>query len=143
MPHLPVHEIRTRFAMAQVARLATVMPDGRPHIVPITFAMEGDRIVSLVDVVKPKASLSLVRVGNIEANPHVALLVDEYHDDWELLWWVRADGTARVETDGPRRERAIGLVQARYPQYRVDGLVFGPAVIIEVERWAGWAAAGL
>src|SRR5206468_8517557 len=92
-------EARRRFAAAPVARLATVTPDGRPQIVPITFAVEGDRIYTIVDTVKPKTSLSLARLRNIGADPRVSLLVDEHDEDWERLWWVRADGTARIVAD--------------------------------------------
>ena len=133
-------EARRRFAAAQVARLATVTPDGRPHIVPITFAAEGDRIYSIIDSVKPKSSLALARLHNVEANPRVSLLVDEYDDDWQRLWWVRADGKAWTVADGPNREQAIGVLQAKHPQYRDVGLQFGPAMIVDVERWIGWSA---
>jgi PPOX class probable F420-dependent enzyme len=132
-------EARRRFAAAAVARIATVTPDGRPHIVPVTFAVEGDRIYSIVDTVKPKDGLLLARLHNIAANPRVSLLVDEYDDDWQRLWWVRADGTARIARDGPGWERSKRLLTSRYPQYR-NANDFGPATIVEVDRWSGWAA---
>jgi PPOX class probable F420-dependent enzyme len=132
-------EARRRFAAAMVARLATVTPDGRPHVVPVTFAVDGDRIYSIVDTLKPKDSLVLARLRNIEANPRVSLLVDRYDEDWQRLWWVRADGTARIVADGPDWERAKGLLGSRYPQYR-GASDFGRATIVEVERWSGWAA---
>jgi PPOX class probable F420-dependent enzyme len=142
MPALEPDEARRRFAAARVARLATVTPGGRPHLVPITFAVEGDRIYSIVDDLKPKASPSLSRLRNIEANPRVSLLVDDYLDDWQRLWWVRADGNARTKTDGPNWEQAIGLLQAKYPQYQAVGLEFGAAMVVDVERWIGWSAEG-
>jgi PPOX class probable F420-dependent enzyme len=132
-------EARRRFAAAAVARLATVTPDRHPHIVPVTFAVEGDRIYSIVDAVKPKASLSLARLRNIEESPQVSLLVDEYDNDWHQLWWARADGTARIATAGPEWNAAKTLLVSRYPQYR-RATEFGPATIVEVERWSGWAA---
>jgi PPOX class probable F420-dependent enzyme len=132
-------EARRRFGAAQVARLATIKPDGRPHIVPITFAVEGDRIYSIVDAVKPKSSLSLVRRRNIEANPRVSVLADEYTDDWNQLWWVRADGRASVVADGPNRARAISLLRAKYPQYRASGVEFGAALVIDTDHWIGWS----
>ena len=72
---------RTRFAAARVARLATVRPDGAPHIVPITFALDGDRIVFAVDR-KPKSTTRLRRIENIESDPRVSVLVDAYDDRW-------------------------------------------------------------
>ena len=134
-------EARRRFAAAPVARLATITPDGHPHIVPITFAVEGDRIYSIVDVVKPKTSVMLTRLRNIEANPLVSVLVDEYDDDWEKLWWVRADGTARLATEGPEWVHARQALTSRYPRY-LRASEFGAAMVVEVDRWTGWAARG-
>ncbi len=131
-------EARRRFAAAAVARLATVSADGAPHLVPVVFAADGERIVTAVDA-KPKASRDLARLRNIRNDPRVTLLVDHYDPDWRLLWWARADGTARVLLDGPDRDRALALLRAKYAQYReTDG--FGHAVVINVHRWSGWAA---
>ena len=95
------HQARRRFAAARVARLATADAAGRPHIVPITFAVDGDVVYSAVDA-KPKRRTALKRLANIAANPAVALLVDHYADDWNELWWVRADGTGtRGRPGGP------------------------------------------
>jgi PPOX class probable F420-dependent enzyme len=101
------HQARRRFAAARVARLATADAVGRPHIVPVTFAVDGDIVYSAVDA-KPKRSTSLKRLVNVAANPAVALLVDHYADDWNELWWVRADGTGRVvEPEDPEGVRAL------------------------------------
>ena len=132
-------EARSRFALARVARLATVSDDGAPHLVPITFAIDGDRIVTAVDA-KPKRGGRLRRLANIRANPRVSLLADEYDDDWEKLWWVRADGEARIVEEDPELGRALALLRARYRQYATVALI-GPAVVIEVGRWVGWSAA--
>ncbi len=89
-------EARARFAAARVARLATAGADGRPHLVPVVFAVSGDIIYSAVDA-KPKRTTALRRLANVRQNPAVALLVDHYvDDDWGALWWVRADGRGRV-----------------------------------------------
>ena len=128
-------QARELFTVARVARLATVSPDGRPHLVPIVFALDGDVIYSVVDA-KPKRTMSLQRLANIAANPAVSVLVDEYREDWTQLWWVRADGTARVLADPTG---AISLLAARYPQYRATPPP-GPAVAITVSAWSGWSA---
>jgi PPOX class probable F420-dependent enzyme len=132
-------EARTRFAAEPVARLSTADAQGTPHIVPITFAVEGDRVVSAVDG-KPKRGGRLHRLENIHANPRVSLLVDHYHEDWRRLWWVRADGAARIVDAGPELAHALELLSARYPQYELMELI-GPAIVVEVESWNGWAAA--
>jgi PPOX class probable F420-dependent enzyme len=135
---LDAQEARTRFAAARVARMCTVGPDARPHAVPIVFAVEDDTLYSLVDA-KPKRSLQLKRLANIAANPRVALLVDQYEEDWRSLWWVRADGVADVVEEGPERERAIELVTGKYEQYRDWTTPFGAAVVVRVERWSSWS----
>lgn len=128
-------EARRRFAAARVARLATIGPDGRPHLVPITFAAIGaDTIVTAVDH-KPKRTTALQRLANIERDPRVAVLADHYDDDWSKLWWVRADGVARV-----LRDSAAAQLADKYPQYR-DRPPSGTVIVIEVERWSGWASA--
>jgi PPOX class probable F420-dependent enzyme len=135
-------QARERFAGARVARLASAGADGRPHIVPVVFALDGDTILHAVDG-KPKRTRALRRLANIAANPHVALLADEYDDaDWERLWWVRADGVARVlESGDDDARRALGLLAARYAQYRAAPPA-GPVVAVDVTRWRGWSAAG-
>jgi PPOX class probable F420-dependent enzyme len=120
-----------------VARLATAGTDGRPHLVPIVFAVAGDVVWTAVDA-KPKRTRALRRLENVRANPRVALLADAYSDDWSALWWVRADGIARVveAVDAPE---AIELLAARYEAYRAVAPA-GPLIEIAVERWVGWAA---
>jgi PPOX class probable F420-dependent enzyme len=134
-------EARARFAAARVARLATADASGRPHVVPLVFAVDGDTVLSAVDA-KPKRTTALRRLANVEANPQVALLADHYDDaDWDALWWVRADGTGRVvQPDAPDAARAVELLRARYPQYRARPPA-GPVLVVDVRRWSGWQAA--
>src|SRR5215510_12043371 len=131
-------ELRAMFASGRIAHLATADGAGTPHVVPIVFAVDGDTIFFAVDQ-KPKRTRDLKRLRNITDNPAVAVLVDHYDDDWSTLWWVRADGTARVLPPGPETDRAIALLTERYAQYH-DQLPPGPAVAIAVESWSGWSA---
>jgi PPOX class probable F420-dependent enzyme len=136
---LTADEARRLFATARVARLATVGADARPHLVPIVFALAGDFVYSAVDA-KPKRTTALKRLANVARNPRVALLADHYDDaDWTALWWVRADGVARVLEAGAEAERAVALLRERYEQYRADPPP-GPVLAIAVERWTGWRA---
>src|SRR4051812_24330456 len=135
-------EARARFASAPVARLATVAENGRPHLVPVVFALDGDTLYTAVDDVKPKATTRLRRLANIAANPAVALLADHYEDDWSALWWARADGTARLlDPDDEEARRARGLLAERYAQSR-GAPPPGVAIAVGVARWSGWSAAG-
>ncbi|MFF0248371.1 TIGR03668 family PPOX class F420-dependent oxidoreductase [Streptosporangium sandarakinum] len=132
-------EARERFRAARVARLATADAGGTPHLVPVTFEVDGDVIAFAVDH-KPKRTTDLRRLRNIAANDRVCLLADHYDDDWSRLWWARADGRARIAAEGAERERALARLAARYPQYR-DRPPEGPVVVIEVDRWSGWSYA--
>lgn len=123
-----------------MARLATVNGQGQPHIVPVTFAAVGDEIYTTVDD-KPKTTTRLRRLHNIRANPRVAVLADYYADDWDRLWWVRADGHASVVEDPGGMAGPLRLLAERYPQYRAHP-PGGPVIAILVERWTGWAASG-
>ena len=133
-------EARSRFVEAQVAHLATVDGAGAPHIVPISFAIEGDTLYTAVDA-KPKRGTALRRFANVAANPRVSVLVDEYDADWTRLWWARADGRASVLADGDALDHALALLRARYVQYAAAGPI-GPAMRITVERWSGWSWSG-
>ena len=122
-----------RFAAARVARLATVGADGAPHLVPIVFAVAGDVIHSAVDA-KPKRHRNLRRLANIAHEPRVSLLADHYDDDWTRLWWVRADGIARV-TD--TSAAGLAALRAKYPQYQ-QAPPAGPFITVQVSRWTAW-----
>jgi PPOX class probable F420-dependent enzyme len=127
---------RQRFAAAPVARLATAGATGVPHLVPVVFAVDGDTIYTAVDG-KPKSTTRLRRLANIAANPAVCLLADHYEDDWSRLWWVRADGSAQIHSDGASADRGRELLIAKYPQYQWVSLE-GPVIVVTVDRWSDW-----
>lgn len=131
--------IRQRLAEARVACLATAGQSGKPHLVPITFALEGDTLYFAVDA-KPKRTTHLQRLKNIAANPAVSVLIDHYEEDWSNLWWVRIDGTAVILKAGAGAERGLDLLVERYPQYR-EKRPEGPVVAISIDRISGWSAA--
>ncbi|MCL4421755.1 MAG: TIGR03668 family PPOX class F420-dependent oxidoreductase [Actinobacteria bacterium] len=128
-------EARRLLETARVAQLGTVRPDGSPHLVPVTFALEADLIFSAVDA-KPKRTKALARLYNIIYEPRVSLIANNWDEDWDRLWWVRADGIARIQDSD---EHAIALLMQRYAQYREPALL-APVIIIEVTRWSGWKA---
>ena len=127
-------ECRRRMAEARVAHLATADATGHPHVVPITFALDGDRLVTAVDH-KPKTTTNLKRLRNITANPSVSVLADRYDDDWGRLWWVRADGHATIVADS----NDLGLLIAKYPQYQAAAPT-GPVILIAIDSWSGWSS---
>jgi PPOX class probable F420-dependent enzyme len=118
---------------ARVARLATAGADGRPHVVPICFVLEGETLYTAVDE-KPKRTRALRRLRNIEENPWVEVVIDHYEEDWAKLWWVRLRGRARVvDTE----ERVLELLAEKYPQYR-ETPPRGPVIAVEIEQRAEW-----
>jgi PPOX class probable F420-dependent enzyme len=131
--------MRRRLEEARVARLATAGPNGAPHVVPITFAVDGDMIYFAVDA-KPKRTTDLKRLRNIAVNPAVSVLVDHYDDDWGALWWVRVDGTARLLEDVDQSRHALDLLAAKYSQYAASRPP-GPVVAIAIQRMTQWSAA--
>lgn len=131
-------EPRHLVGSARVARLATVGPDGRPHLVPVCFVLLGDVVYSAVDD-KPKRGTQLRRLANIEATGHACLLVDEYREDWSALWWVRLDGHGRVVADPAESARALAALTAKYPQY-AQRPPRGPVLAVTVTRWSAWSA---
>lgn len=130
--------MRERVQHARVARLATIDPQCRPHVVPICFALDGDTVYTAVDE-KPKRSRDLQRLRNIRAHPRVALLVDEWDEDWSRLWWVRLRGDARILEGGPERGQALELLVAKYEQYRAQPPQ-GAVIAIDVDEWREWSA---
>ena len=139
-------EFTARVAAWPVARLATVGPEGRPHLVPCCFALvlgdtpgpgDGDVVYSAVDS-KPKRSERLQRLEHVRANPAVCLLVDHYDDDWSALWWVRLDGRGRLVEAGPERSRALELLCAKYAQYRRNP-PGGAVLAIDITGWRSWS----
>jgi PPOX class probable F420-dependent enzyme len=132
-------EATDRLTMARVARLATLGSQGTPHVVPVTFAVVDDEVVHMIDH-KPKTTRRLTRLDNIARHPQASLLVDHYDEDWERLWWVRVDGIATLEHEGPRVETAREALRWKYPQYRQTPPE-GPAVYLTMETVRYWESA--
>jgi PPOX class probable F420-dependent enzyme len=126
---------------APVGRLATVRPDGRPHVVPIVFAVVEDHTVVFAVDGKPKRSPQLQRLRNIAAHPAVSLVVDHYDADWTTLWWVRIDGIAAVVDDENRRAQYLGALADKYPQYRTQP-PRDAVVAVSISTTTVWAADG-
>jgi PPOX class probable F420-dependent enzyme len=107
-------------------------------VVVVTFAV-GDRICTAVDR-KPKSGTTLKGLRNVSENPMVTVLADHYSDDWETLWWVRADGRVTILADQRQTAAPLRLLQSRRWQYR-QAPPTGPVLAVTVERWSGWTGA--
>jgi len=130
-----------RVRAARVARLATIEPDGQPHLVPIVFVLDDETLYTAVDA-KPKRSRQLRRIENARRRADVTVLVDAYDEDWRRLWWVSLRGRARVLDGGEEAEHALRLLTAKYEQYGRErpGV---PVLAVDVVAWRGWQASFL
>jgi PPOX class probable F420-dependent enzyme len=134
--------IQAKLEETRVARLATVDAEYGSHIVPICFVYDGKVFYSAVDR-KPKrvAPERLARLRHIRASPQIALIIDEYHEDWEQLWYVLVRGKAKLipKSAHQERARAIRQLRARYPQYAAAMLPDdSPVIRITPERITSW-----
>ena len=122
---------------ARRAVLATINPDGRPNLVPVCYAFTEDRFVIAIDE-KPKSGRPLARIRNIQRDPRVSLLFDEYDGDWTQLAWLRIEGVASVEPEGAASPRQLAALRTRYSQYQAMALERLRLIVIEPERKASW-----
>jgi PPOX class probable F420-dependent enzyme len=123
----------------RIAHLATCDAQGRPHVIPVCYACDGASVYSVIDA-KPKRvpARRLKRLRNIEENPHVAVVVDRYDENWTRLAFLLLHGTARVLGEGKEHAQAIALLRQKYPQYRSMALESRPVIRIAVERAVSW-----
>ncbi|MEP7217218.1 MAG: TIGR03668 family PPOX class F420-dependent oxidoreductase [Anaerolineaceae bacterium] len=121
-----------------VARLATIATDGRPHVVPVCFALIGETVVIAIDEKPKRAGVELARLRNIRRDSRVSFLVDRYEADWGRLAWVRIDGRARIFLLGAEHPKALEALRARYPQYGPMALERLPLIEITTEKVTGW-----
>ena len=125
---------------APLGRLATADADGRPTVVPVCFALDGDALVTPVDE-KPKrvAPDDLRRVRDVRANPHAAIVVDHWADDWDRLGWVQLRGTATVLEPGDAgHEDAVAALRSKYARYADHDLEARPVIRLVPARVRSW-----
>lgn len=138
-------DVRDLLGTARHGYLSTASSEGDPHLQPVVFQVVGDAIYIAIDE-KPKTTLRLRRLTNIEENPRFALLVDRYDDDWNRLWWVLLRGPAEVlwpsQWDTGEADRAIAALRAKYAQYESMGLEDRPLLKLTPERVTRWSASG-
>ena len=129
-----------RFLAGQrVAHLATADASGRPHVVPICYALRGDTVYFTIDE-KPKKrpGARLKRLANLQENPSAALVVDRYDEDWSRLAWVMVQGRAEVLEAGAEHDLAQASLRARYPQLVAMRIEKLPVVAVRVDYVASW-----
>ena len=127
---------------ARLGHLATADATGTPHVIPVCYTFDGQRIYSVLDR-KPKrtAPSGLKRVRNIQANPKVSLVVDHYEEDWGNLWYLMVSGKVELVMDGQEQTGAIALLRDKYQQYRSMDIEANPVIKITPVDIVSWSAA--
>jgi PPOX class probable F420-dependent enzyme len=127
----------------RVARLATADAEGNPHVIPICYAFDGGRFYTPLDE-KPKRVTrnKLRRVRNIKVRPEVALVIDQYDDDWSRLGYVLIQGQAELLSPANTLYgKALLLLRERYAQYRTMALEKYEVIAITPEHIVSWGPA--
>jgi PPOX class probable F420-dependent enzyme len=122
---------------ARVGRLGLLDDEHRPRVLPVTFALAGDALVTAVDHKRKDVPAErLARLRWLRARPRAALTVDHYEEDWSRLAWVQALGTVTILDHAPE---ATAALTRRYAQYR-DHPPAGPVIELRPERIIWWKA---
>lgn len=142
-PMATLDDVRTTIESARHGYLSTASADGEPHLQPVVFQIVGDAIYIAIDE-KPKTTMRLRRLTNIESNPRFALMVDYYDDNWNRLWWILLRGPAGVlwptEWRVEEAAAAIAALRAKYPQYELMELEQRPLLKLTPDRVTRWSA---
>lgn len=122
--------LKTIINKVRVARLATVDSECKPHLIPVVFVFEnGCYFIPIDEKSKRSRPDRLKRVKNIQQNPNVTILIDEYNEDWRKLYFIMIQGTASIIGDKELEqrellllERAHRLLSDKYLQYQKIGI---------------------
>ena len=143
MPNLD--DVRATLESARHGYLSTASAEADPHLQPVVFQVVADSIYIAIDE-KPKTTLRLRRLTNIESNPKFALLVDHYDDDWNQLWWILLRGPAEAlwpsEWDQDEAAAVLAALRDKYQQYESMGLEERPLLKLTPDRVTRWSATG-
>lgn len=126
--------VETRLRMTRVARLSTRDTEGWPHAVPVCFVYHREVFYTPLDGKPKRTSVQkLARVRNIEANPQVALLLDQYDEDWDKLWYILVRGRASILTGGAEQNEVIAQLRNKYVQYASLRFLPADAPVIRID----------
>jgi PPOX class probable F420-dependent enzyme len=122
MAELP-DSVRDLLARANFAHVATVLPSGAPHSVPVWIALEGDRLAFFTQPGSRKAR-------NLEADPRVAISIVD-HDDPYRMAQIRG---RVVETVGG--DEALAIMDRMSMRYTGEPFPVrrGIALLVEPEK---------
>ena len=111
-----------KFLLAhELCRLATASKDGRPHVVPVVYALDGESIVIAVDYKTKK-------LKNMRENPKVALVVDEHSPNRGLM----VEGDCEIFERGKEYLRLLQILFDRFVYYRRNPWGEGESPILKI-----------
>ena len=123
--------VREFVAAARVCRIASVRPGGEPHVIPVCPVFDGESTV-YVDIGKRYTTAEALR-----ADPRIAVLIDEYDDNWALLKGVLL--RCRVEEAmGEELDRAWAMIHEKFPQYGSVGWQPRLTLALRIYDWRQW-----
>jgi PPOX class probable F420-dependent enzyme len=105
----------------ELCRLATASKGGRPHVVPVIYALDGENIIIAVDYKTKK-------LKNLRENPKVALVVDEYHPNRGLM----VEGDCEILERGKEYLRLLQILFNRFVFYRRNPWGEGESPILRI-----------
>ncbi|HLA18468.1 MAG TPA: pyridoxamine 5'-phosphate oxidase family protein, partial [Dehalococcoidia bacterium] len=126
--------VREFVAAARVCRIASVRPDGTPHVIPVCPVFVGDATL-YVDLASHGVSAAAFR-----SNPSITVLIDEYHDDWSKLQAVILRCRAE-ELAGEEMERAWAMIREKFPQYVTVDWQPRLTLALRIDGWTEWGLA--
>lgn len=120
-----------------LCQLATLRPDGRPHLVPVGVALDPEQGCAWVITNPGSRKARNVLAGGVDGGP--ALVTAGQVDGAR---WSSIEGTAEVRSDAASVARAVERYASRYRQPRenpervalritVERFLFGPGLLRE------------
>ena len=102
------HNANTYISTHRVARLSTSDSKGQPNVIPICYGFDGQYIYTALDFKSKRVEFrKLKRVTNILSNPQVAVVVDDFSEDWNDLSYILIIGHAKILENGLKRDQEI------------------------------------
>jgi nitroimidazol reductase NimA-like FMN-containing flavoprotein (pyridoxamine 5'-phosphate oxidase superfamily) len=114
----------------RVCRIASVRPDGVPHVIPVCPVFDGEALY--IDV-----AVDGVTASGVKANGRLTVLIDQYDDDWNKLRAVILRTRAEPIT-GERQDRAWEMIRQKFPQYHTVDWNPRLTLVLHIEGWTQW-----
>ena len=115
---------------ALVCRIATVLPNGSPHVSPVCPVFDGQTMFVDVSHVGGTAKA-------LEADRRITVLIDDYYANWKRLRGVILRTRAR-EVKGKEKDAAWRRIRRKFPQSRAAGWNPRLTLALRIVGWQQW-----